>query len=341
MIFTTLDFERPGKQQGFLQVPYSHNLGGWANVMIPTTSVSHGDGPTVLVLGGNHGDEYQGQIAAMNLARELSPEMVTGRVIIIPSLNLPAARAATRLSPLDGMNMNRAFPGQADGAVTSQIAHYLTNVLFPLSDVVIDIHSGGRSMEFVPCAHMHLVPDIEQRRKMLAAMLAWNTDFAFLYTDIAGTGLLPVEAENQGKVVVTTELGGGEAIPASVHRIARDGLRNVLIHVGVLRGTQQTRAALGKPQTIITQALDRENYLLAPESGILEIFFELGSQVRRGVAVGAIHHLERPDRLPEPVIANSDGYLITMRAPCLTQQGDCVAVIAQRVDLQALGESTS
>ena len=158
MLFTSVDFQKSGKQQGCMQVPYSHNLGGWANVMIPITTVANGTGPTVLILGGNHGDEYQGQIAAMKLARELTPDMVTGRIILIPSLNFPAARAATRLSPLDGMNMNRAFPGSPEGSVTSQIAHFLTTVLFPLSDVVIDIHSGGRSMEFVPCAHMHCSP---------------------------------------------------------------------------------------------------------------------------------------------------------------------------------------
>ena len=331
MIITSLDLEKPGRQQGFLQVPYSHNLGGWANVMIPITIIARGKGPTVLVLGGNHGDEYQGQIAIMKLARELTPEMMTGRIILIPSLNFPAARAATRLSPLDGMNMNRAFPGDAEGPVTSQIAHFLKTVLFPLSDVVIDIHSGGRSMEFVPCSHMHLVPDLEQRRKMLAAMLAWNSDFSFLYADIAGTGLLPVEAENQGKLVITTEMGGGEAIPAAVHRITQSGLRNVLIQVGVLKGREQTRASLGRPPAILTQALHRDDYLLAPESGIFEICFDLGAKVKSGQTVGFIHHLERPDRAPEPIIAKSSGYLITMRAPCLTQQGDCVAVIAKQV----------
>ena len=333
MLFTSVDFQKSGKQQGCMQVPYSHNLGGWANVMIPITTVANGTGPTVLILGGNHGDEYQGQIAAMKLARELTPDMVTGRIILIPSLNFPAARAATRLSPLDGMNMNRAFPGSPEGSVTSQIAHFLTTVLFPLSDVVIDIHSGGRSMEFVPCAHMHLVSDAEQRRKMLAAMLAWNTDFCFLYADIAGSGLLPVEAENQGKLVVTTELGGGECIPASVHRIAQSGLRNVLIHVGALRGQEQTRESLGKAPTILTQALNREDYVLAPESGVFEVCIELGEHVQKGDTVGHIHHLERPDRQPETIIALSNGYLVTMRAPCLTQQGDCVAVIAKQVSL--------
>jgi len=332
MIHTTVDFTKPGKQQGYLRVPYSHNLGGWANVMIPVTTVARGTGPTVLVLGGNHGDEYQGQVAAMKLARELEPAHVHGRIILIPSLNFPAARAATRLSPLDGMNMNRAFPGDAEGSVTSQIAHYLTHVLFPLSNVVIDIHSGGRSMEFVPCAHMHLVENRDQRRAMMAAMFAWNTDFAFLYTDIAGTGLLPVEAESQGKLVVTTELGGGEGVSASVHRIAQSGLRNVLVHVGAIEGEEQTRAGLGLPPAILTQALHADDYLLAPESGIFEVAVDLGTLVAADQPVGYIHHLERPDRAPETIVARRAGYLVSMRTPCLTQQGDCIAVVAQPVD---------
>ena len=331
MIHTSIDLARSGKQQGFLQVPYSHNLGGWANVMVPMTVIARGEGPTVLCLGGNHGDEYQGQVAIMRLAREVAPEQVSGRLILVPSLNMPAAKAATRLSPLDGMNMNRAFPGHPEGSVTSQIAHYLTTVLFPASDVVIDIHSGGRSMEFVPCSHMHLVADKVQRRQMLAAMLAWNSDFSFLYADIAGTGLLPVEAENQGKLVITTEMGGGEGIPARVHRITQSGLRNVLVHCGVLAGKEETRAGLGLPPAILTPALHRDDYLLAPESGIFEVAVDLGGKVKRGDTVGWIHHLERPDRAAEPIHARSDGYLITMRAPCLTSQGDCVAVIAQEV----------
>lgn len=339
MIVTSIDYEKPGKQQGRLQVPYSHNLGGWANVFIPITVVSRGRGPTVLVLAGNHGDEFQGQIAIMKLARELKPSMVRGRIILIPSLNFPAARAATRLSPVDGQNLNRAFPGRPEGAVTDQIAHYLTTVLFPLSDVVIDIHSGGRSMEFIPCSTMHLVPDRAQRARMLDAMLAWNADFGFLYADIAGAGLLPVEAENQGKLVVTTEMGGGEAVPADVHRVTQSGLRNVLIHIGALQGRERTRASLGKPPTILTQSLHREGYLLAPESGIFEICLDLGAKVRAGQTVGLIHFLERPERAPEPILAKTSGYLITMRAPCLTQQGDCVAVIAQRVDRKTVLEA--
>jgi len=339
MIRTDIDLGRTGKQQGYLQVPYSHNLGGWANVMIPITVIAHGAGPSVLVLGGNHGDEYQGQVAIMKLARALTEGQVQGRLILIPSLNFPAALASTRLSPIDGMNLNRAFPGDPHGPVTSQIAHYLAHELFPICDAVIDIHSGGRSMDFVPCSHMHVVSDRVQRQAMLDAMLAWNTEFCFLYTDIAGSGLLPVEAENQGKTVITTELGGSESIPASVHRIAHDGLVNVLRHLGVLDGQIQSRTSMGLAPSILTQALEARNYLLAPESGIFEVCVELGTKVSVDEPVARIHFLERPDREPLQIVSPKHGYLICMRSPCKTQQGDCIAVIAEEVSVDSVMSS--
>ncbi len=327
----TVDYDHLGIQHGHLCVPYSHNLGGWANLLLPISVAANGTGPTVLVLGGNHGDEYPGPIAILKLCREIRAEQVQGRIVLLPALNMPAVKAATRLSPLDGKNMNRSFPGRADGSVTEMIAHYLTTVLFPLSDVVIDIHTGGRSVDFYPCAHMHLVPDREQRRRMVAGTLAWNTDLAFLYADIAGSGLLPVEAEQQGKIVLTTEMGGAESVSARVHRLTQDGLRNVLIHLKVLQGSFRSRADLSLPPTRWVQALDREDYRFAPESGLYESLVDLGREVVAGQPVGQVHFIERPDRDPVSVCAPSAGLLIATRGPTLVGQGDCVACIAHDV----------
>lgn len=331
-IHVTVDFERRGRQLGHLCVPYSYNLGGWANLLIPILVLNNGPGKTALAMAGNHGDEYPGQVAILKLIRELKLEQVHGRLILIPTLNQPAAKAATRLSPLDGKNLNRSFPGKADGTPTEMIAHLLTTVLFPLADIVIDMHTGGRSVDFYPCAHMHLVPDLQQRRQMTAGTLAWNSDFAFLYTDVAGTGLLPVEAERQGKIVITTEMGGGEPVHADVHRLTQSGLRNVLVHFGLLDGKAQTRASLGLPPTRWVQSLDREDYRFATESGVYESLADLGHEVAAGQPVGLIHFLERPDRDPEPIIAPTAGVLLATRGPSLVAQGDCVACIAHDVD---------
>ena len=318
-------FDQPGKQQGYLRVPHSHNTAGWGSVQIPMTVVAHGSGPTLLALGGTHGDEFEGPVALMKLARELQPEAVRGRVIIIPALNLPAVRAGARLSPVDGQNLNRAFPGAYNGSVTSLIAHYLTHVLFPLADIVMDIHSGGRSMVFYPCATLHRVPDAGQYARMLAAARVWGARYVFIYADIAGEGLLPVQAEQMGKLVVTTEMGGGGECNPGVLQLAERGIRNVMIQQGLLAGEITT-----PPYPVETvAATEAGDYLAAGADGVYESFYEVGAEVQAGQALGQVHSLERPDRPPEPVVARSSGILIGRRAIGVTSQGDNVATIAR------------
>ncbi|MFN9263653.1 MAG: succinylglutamate desuccinylase/aspartoacylase family protein [Acidobacteriota bacterium] len=313
-----------GKYPGHLAIPYSYNLGGWANLLVPICVIANGPGPTVLLMAGNHGDEYPGQVAIHHLWRQLEPEQVTGRLILIPTLSPPAAQAATRLWPLDGRNFNRCFPGDPAGSPSQVLAHFLSSVLLPLADVVIDLHTGGRSMNFVPCAHMHLVDN----PAMFAATEAFLTEFCFLYTDVAGAGLLPTEAERQGKLVITTELGGGETVTASLHRLTQKGLGNVLRHIGVVDGAPAPRQAPAR----WVQSLDREDYRFAPVSGLFEATVDLGGAVGKGDVLGRIHDLEDPSREPALVIAPSAGLLIANRSPSMVAQGDCVAVIAHETN---------
>lgn len=335
-ISTNIDFDKPGIQWGTLNIPFSYNLSGWAQLQIPISTIAHGEGPTVLLMAGNHGDEYPGQIAIMKLMKTLNLEEISGRIIFIPAINMPAAKAATRLSPLDGKNLNRCAPGNPDGTATDIMAHYLTHEIFPRVDVVIDLHTGGRGVYFYPCAHMHLVEDREQRRRMAQATQAYNTDFAFLYADIAGKGLLPVEAEKLGKTVVTTEMGGGEVTNAAVHRLSQEGLHNVLIHLKVLQGEEQSRSDLGLSPTRWIQALDAEDYIFAPESGVFESFVDVGADVSEGQPLGALYFLERPDREPTIIQANSDGIAIAHRGPTLTSQGDILFCLAHDVEPEVL-----
>ncbi len=335
-VSTNIDFDKPGIQWGSVNIPYSYNLSGWAKLQIPISTISHGEGPTVLLMAGNHGDEYPGQIAIMKLMKTLKQEQITGRIIFIPAINMPAAKAATRLSPIDGKNLNRCFPGDVDGSVTDLIANFLTNELFPIADAVIDLHTGGRGVYFYPCAHMHLVEDLEYRRRMAQAAEAYRTDFSFLYADVAGKGLLPVEVESKKKTIVTTEMGGGEVTPASVHRCSQDGLKNVLIHLHVLQGKEQSRTDLGLAPTRWIQALDEDDYLFAPESGLFESFVDVGTEVSCDQPVGAIYFSERPDREPTIIHANSDGIAIAHRAPTLTNQGDILFCLAHDVKEEVL-----
>ena len=119
------DFEVNGKQSGFLRLPHSVHRSAYGWVPIPITTIKNGDGPTLLVMAGNHGNEYEGQIAISQLARELEAADIRGRLILLPMVNAPAAQAGLRTSPIDDGNLNRLFPGNASGGPTEMIADYL------------------------------------------------------------------------------------------------------------------------------------------------------------------------------------------------------------------------
>ena len=104
----TIDLDAPGRQVGTVDLPRSTNTSGWSALRIPIVSVAGGDGPSALVIGGCHGDEPEGQVAALNLVRGLSPADIPGRLLVIPCLSLEASRAYTRLWP-SGANMMMAM----------------------------------------------------------------------------------------------------------------------------------------------------------------------------------------------------------------------------------------
>ncbi len=331
----TIDLDGPGKQFGHLRAPRSSNTSGWSSLTVPIVTIGGGGGPTALVVGGVHGDEPEGQVAALQLARTTRPEDVTGRLTVIPCLSPEASRASTRLWP-SGANMNRSFPGSPDGAADEQLAHFVSTELFPRCDVVVDIHSGGRTGLCLPWSEMHWVDDPGQRRRMVEGMLAWNTDWCCVYIDIAGSGLLVGEAERQGKTVISTELGGGGHVTAAIHRLAASGLANVLRHEGVLAGEAVAREALGRPAPTLLMATDEDDYVLAPESGLFETLVDLGQSVEAGEPVGRIHFLERPDREPETIHAANAGVVCVVRAIATTEQGDNVVVTGRVVDRSEL-----
>jgi predicted deacylase len=331
-----------GKQAGELLLPRDTEEGGF--VQIPIVTIANGAGPTVLVSGGTHGDEYEGQIAALRLITEVEPEQVSGRIIVIPVVSTEASKARTRFWP-SGANFNRSFPGSLDGPPDEQLAHFFTTVLFPLIDVVVEMHSGGSGSWIVPCSHMCAVDDPAQRKAMLEGMEAWNSDVHFLYT--AGSNYLPTAAQAQGKVVITTELGGGGRVPAPVHELAWSGLTNVLRHVGVLEGAPVTRASLGLPPTRIFDARGVDETVTAlgsglldqsraPASGLLECLIEPGELVEKGQPIGRVWSPDDPTRSPVDVPAARTGLLLGIRAVPVVAEGQAVAFVGEPITREAL-----
>src|SRR5436305_10980169 len=228
-----IDLDGDGRQTGFLRLPHSVHRSAYGWIPIPIAQISNkganGSGPTVLLMAGNHGDEYEGQVALGRLIRELDPGEVQGRIIILPSANFPAAMAGSRTSPLDQGNLNRSFPGDPTGGPTAQIAYYIEHELLPRCDFVLDIQSGGSSLTYLPSTLGRRPDTPDGVERAVDLMRVFGAPIGYL-VDGGGWGdmALTAAAYRAGVRHMSTELaGGGQETPTAL-RNAADGVRRVL-----------------------------------------------------------------------------------------------------------------
>ena len=325
-IVPTIPLDCDGIHHGYLRLPVSREESAWGAVMIPISVVQNGSGPTALLTGANHGDEYEGPIALQALARDLRPDQVSGRVIIVPYMNYPAFRAAKRISPLDNVNMNRCFPGRPDGSPTEKIADYFLNTLVPQADICLDFHSGGKSLDFVPFAAAHVLEDKKQQAACVAAMQAFNAPYSMILREIDAVGMYDTAVEDAGKVFVSTELGGGGSATASSAGVAHKGVRNLLKHAGILEGSPEIAPSV----SIDTTADDCVH--VAERDGMIEYLVDLGETVDADAPLARIWPLDRTGEEPEVVPSRRAGVLVARHFPGLVGMGDCLAVVAEVVE---------
>ena len=199
-----IDFDRPGRQAGYLRAPQSRNTAGWGVVEIPIYVLRNGAGPTLLLTGGVHGDEYEGQIAVSRLAQTLRVEELSGRLILMPAVNIPAALNGTRLSPIDGRDLNRCFPGNAAGSFSEMLAHFIDGTILPHVDVSIDLHTAGHRRGVVCAPHAAAAEAgraiLGEGGNALEAMVAMAASIAAVYphmNHLGGDGFWLVREPNR------------------------------------------------------------------------------------------------------------------------------------------------
>jgi N-alpha-acetyl-L-2,4-diaminobutyrate deacetylase len=324
-ITSTIPLDEDGEHHGFLRLPYSRDDSAWGSVMIPITVIKNGIGPSALLTGANHGDEYEGPIALMDLAMSLKAGDIEGRVIILPAMNYPAFRAGTRTSPIDRGNMNRSFPGSPSGTVTEKIADYIQTVLLPEASIVLDFHSGGKTLDFIPFASAHVLENKDQQAACVAAVEAFNAPYSMIMLEIDNVGMYDTSVEDQGKTFVTTELGGGGTSTARSNAIAKKGVRNVLKHAGIMKGELEIAPS------VMLDMPDDDCFVFSQDDGMIEAVRDLGEEVQEGEIVARVWPVDRTGRAPLDYRARRSGILASRHFPGLVKAGDCMAVIAVKV----------
>ena len=314
-----IDYAKQGRQLGFLRLTHSDDRHAFGTIAIPVCVLANGAGPTIVLTAGNHGDEYEGQAILHDLIRNLAPARLAGRLIVLPALNLPAVMAASRVSPLDGGNLNRAFPGDADGSPTSAIAHYVSSVLLPMAQGAADLHSGGTSTRYVTSVYLHGGGDAALRKRKLDGAKAFGAPYTVCAMATSDSRSLSAECDRQGVAMVSTELGGAASIDPTALAIGRNGLVRLLAHFGVL--PEPPPQAHFHATRLIAPG-GAASSLMTPIDGVFEPCLEIGADVKAGDLAGRVYPVGEIERAAVELRVPHDGLTMVRRARSLVARGD-------------------
>lgn len=319
-----IELDARGRQFGSIHLTHSDNRHADGVIPVPVAVLSGGPGPTALLVAGTHGDEYEGQVVLHRLLRETDPAQVAGRLVVLPALNLPAVRDAGRVSPLDGQNLNRSYPGNPRGGPTEQIAYFVATELLPHADLAMDLHSGGSSAHYVPSAFVYEGPAPEmwaaKRRLTEQLGLPWSVAVPERFEP----GSFSTAADDAGVAMISTELGGGGQVTPAIVTAAVHGLRRVLAGAGIIEAPPDTPPA---PRTRWVALLD-DGAVHTPARGLFEPLAHVGDEIERGDLLGRVHPVEELDRPCAPVVAPRDGVVAIVHRPPLVDFGDCLYHLA-------------
>ncbi|HLW59452.1 MAG TPA: succinylglutamate desuccinylase/aspartoacylase family protein [bacterium] len=246
--------------------------------------------PRCVAIAGIHGDEPEGMLALLDFWRGCDPTILRGTVILIPVANSPAFAAHQRRSPVDGLDLNRIFPGNAEGTPSERLAYHLIHDIVAGADFVFTLHSWFATGMVSPYAELPEGTGTIAQRSRDAAVAA---GFTRLREGGWIPGVLGTTAVELGVPVIEAEIGGGGRTCAENRRTYEQHFVRLLQHLGILEGTP--------PPNPVPEFYDR-GMLYAPTGGMLRLRVSPGERVEAGAGLAAITDLHG-----EP--------LVEMRAP--------------------------
>jgi predicted deacylase len=280
-------------------------------------------GPTLAVLAGVHGDEYEGPVAVADLLAGLDPTTLAGTLIALPVANPPAFAAGTRTSPLDGLNLARTFDGNAAGSASERLAWTITTEVIASANALIDLHSGGVAYAMATLiGYCDLGDEVGRRSRDLA--LAFGAPVVWEHPEIAPGRTLSA-ALDRGIPCVYTEAAGGGAAPPEVVQCYVEGVRRTLVALGLLPGAspppRHREVWLGSGNT--------DRGLEASASGLFRSAVWVGEDVAAGQHLGEI--VDYDGQIVERVVAPAAGVVAMARRVPRVSAGEGLYLLTTRI----------
>jgi predicted deacylase len=304
---------------GAIEVP----AGSDAALSIPV-AVAHGakPGPVLALLAGAHGTEYASIIALEKLIGDIDPAQLSGTVIIVPLLNVPSfQKIVPHLNPVDGKNMNRMYPGSADGTQTDRASLEITRRVVEPADHVVDFHGGDIDESLRPYAYWNKTGRGAQDAISRGMVLAFGLDHIVISPDRPRDPAKSVYFENtattRGKPSIIVEAGHAGTVDADEVALLVNGTLSVMRHLKMLPGT---------PRPVENPVwIDHLADVPSQQTGIFYPLVRRGAYVSAGMKLGYV-----TDYLGRTVFearAKEAGVVLYVRAVPSINAGETIASV--------------
>ncbi|MEW6213046.1 MAG: M14 family metallopeptidase [Acidobacteriota bacterium] len=310
---------RGQRATGVIEVPAAADAG----TNIPVV-VFHGakPGPVLALVAGSHGTEYASIIALEKLINLLDAAQISGTVIILPLINVPSfEQKIAHINPIDGKNMNRFYPGRADGSQTERASYLITRQVVERCDHLIDLHGGDIDESLRPYSYWTKTGNAEQDRISREMVLAFGLDHIIISTerpkDPAASRYLENTATTRGKPSITVEAGhAGTVDPGDVDALVE----------GCLSVMRYLRMITGAPRVIENPVwIEKVATVASEQTGIFYPLVKRGAYVEQGMKIGYV-----TDYVGKTIFearAPASGVVLFIRAVPSMAKGETVANI--------------
>lgn len=268
------------------------------------------DGPTLVVTGGVHAAEYASIAAALDLGRSLDPGNLRGRVIVVPVMNVSSFRARSiYVCPLDGKNLNRVFPGDANGTASEQIADWVFHNVISQANYYVDLH-GGDLIEALVSFTIFFRSGNEQVDQMSLEMAKVFGIHFLVCSETPGSTFCA--ASRAGIPSILAEAGGqGIWTPEDVAR-HRNGLDRLMRRLEMIAG--------GAPESVPFTLLEQFLWLRSEHEGFWYPAVAVAENVKAGQELGHVKDCE--GRVLQTATSPADGRVLFIVTSLAINQND-------------------
>lgn len=313
-------------ERAYFTVP-AGELAHKAVVQLPVIVVAgKKEGPVLWINGTVHGDELNGSYAAWELSGEIDPEQLSGTLVVTPICNPIAFECRNKISAIDNMDMDTAFPGDPEGMMTQRIAYMIYREIKANAGAVISFHTMATPYRANPYSVRKIIPGVsdsvnevsEGMQRAFGVVTNCVVDLRGDTNELPGvtSGALDITCMKDGIPAFMGEMGQGGKVENEYVEAAKKGILNVMRYLKMLDGPVE------KPdrQVLIT----KRRFLRSDKGGMIRMNVKSGDEVKAGESLLDLHYYG--DEM-ESYPARSDCYVIGVRENPVVSTGDRVAFV--------------